>query len=57
MLFCLYVDEISLFCSNDKMIKSTKNKLNSKFDMKDMSLVDVVLEVKTRRASDVLILS
>ena len=32
--------------SDDKMIISTKNMLNSRFDMKNMRLVDVVLGIK-----------
>ena len=31
--------------SDDKMITSTKNMLNSRFDMKDLRLVDVILEI------------
>ncbi|GKD03283.1 zinc finger, CCHC-type containing protein [Tanacetum coccineum] len=31
---------------NDKMIKSTKDMLKSKFDIKDMSLADVILRIK-----------
>ncbi|GJX23325.1 retrovirus-related pol polyprotein from transposon TNT 1-94 [Tanacetum coccineum] len=32
--------------NNDKMIKSTKDMLKSKFDMKDMGLADVILGIK-----------
>ena len=39
------------------MIKSTKNMLNSRFDMKDMGLADVILGIKITRISDGLILS
>ena len=28
--------------SDDKMVASTKNMLNSRFDMKDLGLVDVI---------------
>ena len=31
--------------SDDKMITSTKNILNSRFDMKDMGLADVILGI------------
>ncbi|RVW12910.1 Retrovirus-related Pol polyprotein from transposon TNT 1-94 [Vitis vinifera] len=45
-------------CDNDdKMITSTKNMLNSRFDMKDMELADVILGIKIKRTSDELILS
>ena len=42
--------------SVDKMITFTKNMLNSRFDMKDLDLVDVILGIKIKRASDGLIL-
>ena len=42
--------------SNEKMIISTKNMLNSRFDMKDIRPVDVILGIKIRRTSDELIL-
>ena len=35
--------------SNDKVIKSTKNMLNSKSNMKDMGWADVILGVKIIR--------
>ncbi|GJU01112.1 retrotransposon protein, putative, ty1-copia subclass [Tanacetum coccineum] len=35
--------------NNDKMIKSTKDMLKSKFDMKDMGLADVILRIKIIR--------
>ena len=34
---------------DDKMVASTKNKLNSRFDMKDLGLVDVILGIKRKR--------
>ena len=37
VILCLYMDDI-LVGSDDKMIKSIKNMLNSRFDMKDMRL-------------------
>ena len=43
--------------SNDKMIISIKNMLNSRFDMKDMGLADVILGIKIKRTSDGLVLS
>ena len=43
--------------SDDKMITSTKNMLNSRFDTKDMRLADVMLGIKIKRTSDGLILS
>ncbi|GJW41363.1 zinc finger, CCHC-type containing protein [Tanacetum coccineum] len=42
---------------NEKMIKSTKDVLKSKFDMKDMGLADVILEIKIIRTHNGLVLS
>ncbi|GJR30556.1 retrotransposon protein, putative, ty1-copia subclass [Tanacetum coccineum] len=43
VILCLYVDDMLIVGRNDKMIKSTKVMLKSKFDMKDMGLADVIL--------------
>ena len=43
--------------NDDKMIISIKNLLNSRFDMKDMGLADIILGIKIIRASDGLMLS
>ena len=48
VIVCLYVDEMIIVGSDDKMIASTKNILNSKFAMKDMGLVDVILGIKIK---------
>nr|GEU47351.1 putative ubiquitin carrier protein [Tanacetum cinerariifolium] len=42
--------------SNDKMIKSAKDMLKSKFDMKDMGLADVILGIKIIRTHNGLLL-
>ena len=57
VIVCLYVDDMLIIDSDDKMITSTKNMLNSRFDMKDLELADVILEIKIKRTSDELILS
>ena len=49
VILCLYVDDILIVGSDDKMIKSTKNMLNSRFDMKDMGTADVILGMKISR--------
>ena len=36
---CLYVDDVLIVGSDDKMIASSKNMLNSRFDMTDMGLL------------------
>ena len=52
VIVCLYVDDMLIVGSDDKMITSTKNMLNSRFDMKDMGLADVILGIKIKRTSD-----
>ena len=48
VILCLYVDDMLIIGSNDKMIKS-KDMLNSRFDMKDIGPVDVILGIKITR--------
>lgn len=43
--------------SDDKMAKFTRNILKSSFDMKDIDLVDVTLEIKISKISIGLIMS
>nr|GEY71235.1 zinc finger, CCHC-type [Tanacetum cinerariifolium] len=43
--------------NNDKMIKSTKDMLKSKFDIKDMGLADVILGIKIIQTHNRLVLS
>ena len=57
VIVCLYVNDMLVVGSNDKMITSTKNMLNSRFDMKDLELADVILGIKIKRTLDELILS
>ena len=57
VILCLYVDDMLIVRSDDDMIKSTKNILKSKFDMKNMGLANVILEIKISRTSNGFILS
>ena len=57
VIVCLYIDDMLIVGSDDKMITSTKNILNSRFDVKDMRLADVILGIKLIRTSYELILS
>ena len=57
VILCLYVDDMLIIGSNDKMIKTTKKLLNSKFDMKDMGIADVILGIKITRISGGIVLS
>ena len=49
VIVCLYVDDILIVGNNDKMITSTKNMLNSRFDMKDLGLANVILGGKNQK--------
>lgn len=57
MILCLYVDDMLIVGSNDKMVKSTKDILHSRFHMKDMSLADVILGIKILRTPSGLVLN
>ena len=57
VIVCLYVDDMLIIGSDDKMITSTKSMFNSRFDIKDMGLADVILGIKNKRTSYGLILS
>nr|GEV48932.1 zinc finger, CCHC-type [Tanacetum cinerariifolium] len=56
VILCLYVDDMLIVGSNDKMIKSTKDMLKSKFDIKDIGFADVILG-KIIRTQNGLVLS
>ena len=45
VIVCLYLDDMLIVSVDDKMTISTKNMLNSRFDMKDMGLVDVLFRI------------
>ena len=57
VIICLYVDDMLIVDIDDKMITFTKNMLNSRFDMKDLGLVDIILGIKIKRTSYGLFLS
>ena len=52
VIICLYVDDMLIIDSNIEMIKTTKKMLNSKFDMKDMGVADVILGIKIFKTSE-----
>jgi len=56
ILVCLYVDDILILRTNIGVNKSTKRML-ANFDMKDLSVADIILEIKITRATDVISLS
>ena len=53
----LYVDDMLIMGSNNNIIKATKRMLNSKFDMKHLGVVNVILGIKITRTSNRLVLS
>ena len=57
VIICLYIDGMLIVDSDDKVITSTEYMLNSRFDMKDLGLADVILGIKIKRTSSGLILS
>ena len=46
------MDDILIIGSSQNMIKSTKQMLNKKFDVKDMRVIDVILGMKITKTSD-----
>ena len=52
VLVCLYVDDMLIIGSSQYMVKSTKQMLNRRFDMKDMGVADVILGMKITKTSD-----
>ena len=57
VIICLYVDDILIMCSNNEVIKTTKEMFNNKFEMKDLGVADVILVIKISKTSDGLMLS
>lgn len=49
VIICVYIDDMIIIDNNDKIIKSNKDILNLRFDMKDIGLADVILRIKILR--------
>jgi hypothetical protein len=49
MILCLYVDDILIFGKNDNVIKGVKDFLSNNFEMKDLGVADVILNIKLHR--------
>ena len=56
VILCLYIDDMLIVGSNARMVKSTKDILNFRFDMKDMGSANVILGIKITRTTNGLIL-
>ena len=54
---CLYVDDMPIFGTSLKVVCETKKFLGSKFDMKDLGEVEVILGIKITRTPNRLKLS
>jgi len=51
------MDDMFILGNKNYIIKSTKKILNNKFEIKDLGVANIILEVKSFRISDGLILS
>ena len=46
VIACLYVDDMLIISTDISDINATKQMLESKFDMKDLGVVDVILGIR-----------
>jgi hypothetical protein len=49
VILCLYVDDILIFGNNENVIKEVKDFLSNNFEMKDLGVADVILNIKLHR--------
>ena len=49
VILCLYEDDMLIMSTNRSVIDSTKRMLKPNFDMKDLCLVDVIIEIQITR--------
>jgi hypothetical protein len=49
VILCLYVDDILIFGNNENVIKEVKYFLSNNFEMKDLGVADVILNIKLHR--------
>nr|AAT77072.1 retrotransposon protein, putative, Ty1-copia sub-class [Oryza sativa Japonica Group] len=56
VLLCLYVDDILIFGTNLEVINEVKSFLSQNFDMKDLGVGDVILNIKLNRCENVITL-
>ena len=57
IIVCLYVNNMLILGTSIEIIKSTKRMLSNNFDMKDLGVVDVILEIKITRTPNGISLS
>ena len=56
VIVCLYIDDMFIIDSDDKIITSTKTMFNSRFEMKDMRIDNVILGIKLIRTSHIMLI-
>ena len=54
-IVCLYVDDMLIIDNNINIIKATKQMLANKFEMKDMGVANVILDIIISRTSQELV--
>ena len=52
IILCLYVDDILIFGTSPNVIKEVKDFLSRYFEMKDLGVADVILNIKLLRDED-----
>src|SRR4051812_33291065 len=52
VILCLYVDDRLIFGTNLNTIKEVKDFLSRSFEMKDLGVADVILDIKLLRNDD-----
>jgi hypothetical protein len=52
VIMCFYVDDILTFRNNESIIKKVKDFLSSNFEMKDLGVADVILNIKLLREEE-----
>ena len=57
IIISLYVDDMLIFCTSMNVMHSTKHFLTSKFNMKDMGEVSVILDIKIIRRDNGIMLT
>ena len=46
VIICLYVNDMLIMGSNNEVIKTTKKMFNTKVNMKDLGVANVILRIK-----------
>jgi len=57
IIVCLYIDDMLILETNIEIIKFIKRMLSNNFDMKDLRVADIILEIKITKTPDEISLS